>query len=324
MIRAMNKSFLKALIKESIDKILPMDSRYVLTDLPYHLNIGDILIWEGEKAYFKSRPDVRCINSTSSLTFDFPSLSQDTVIFLHGGGSFGDLWKGSREFRIKIVSEYGGNRIVMFPQSLCYQSASLMRADLTEFNKHKQLFICLRDLQSYNTVREYFDTERLFLVPDMALFADYIKPNQQLNSQGTLFIKRKDIEATKNEPFLPNGTDIRDWPSFETFKWRTLLFRLLSRLTREFKQGTPIRLDALLDLYFDSVMRPMIVGMGINFISQYETIITSRLYGLILAYLLDKEIFYTDSTTGKIPAFVKTWLDDCDRIKSANVIDLSR
>lgn len=314
----MNRSALKTLIKESIDNLLPMNSKYVLTDLPYHLNIGDILIWEGEKAYFRSRNDAKCVNSTSSLTFNFPTLTQDTVIFLHGGGSFGDLWAGSREFRIKIVNEYKNNKIVFLPQSLCYQSVFLMEKDLKEFNRHKKLFICMRDLSSYDTVKKYFDSERLFLVPDMALFMDCIKPNPnpKINLRENLFINRTDIESTGRVLSLPNETDIRDWPSFEVFRWRILLFRLLNRLTREFKQKRIYQLDSLLDFYFNSVMRPMIIELGINFISQYRTIITSRLHGLILAYLLEKEILYTDNTTGKISAFVNTWLNDCDRIKS--------
>ena len=37
---------LRALIFE---KLVPLiDNDYILVDLPYHSNIGDILIWEGE------------------------------------------------------------------------------------------------------------------------------------------------------------------------------------------------------------------------------------------------------------------------------------
>ena len=45
---------LRALIFE---KLVPLiDNDYILVDLPYHSNIGDILIWEGECCFLNSLP----------------------------------------------------------------------------------------------------------------------------------------------------------------------------------------------------------------------------------------------------------------------------
>lgn len=57
---------LKNLIKQNIDAITMGGGKYVITDLPYHTNIGDTLIWEGTRTYLTSRKDLKCLGRTSS------------------------------------------------------------------------------------------------------------------------------------------------------------------------------------------------------------------------------------------------------------------
>ena len=57
---------LRGIIKEKITPLITGD--YVLWDVPYYGNIGDILIWEGE-CQFLSSLSYKCLQSSASWTW---------------------------------------------------------------------------------------------------------------------------------------------------------------------------------------------------------------------------------------------------------------
>jgi pyruvyl transferase EpsO len=71
---------LKRLIEESLRPLITND--YILFDLPYHGNIGDTLIWEGEETFLKSLPH-KCISKSSCYTYMQKS-HKGIIILLHG------------------------------------------------------------------------------------------------------------------------------------------------------------------------------------------------------------------------------------------------
>ena len=74
---------LKFYIEKQLIPLIKND--YVLWDLPYHENIGDMLIWRGELAFLKQIP-YKKIDSCSLFTYKRNYLSDKTVILLNGGG----------------------------------------------------------------------------------------------------------------------------------------------------------------------------------------------------------------------------------------------
>ena len=59
------------------------------------------------------------------------------------------------------------------------------------------------------------------------------------------------------------------------------------------------------------------LSRGVQFISTYRTVYTTRLHGLVLSALLDKQTFFLDNSYGKVSALYSTWLQDTDNIKPA-------
>ena len=47
---------------------LLIDNDYILVDLPYHSNIGDVLIWEGERQFLSKLP-YKCLYKASMYTY---------------------------------------------------------------------------------------------------------------------------------------------------------------------------------------------------------------------------------------------------------------
>ena len=59
-------------------------AKHALFDAPYHTNIGDVLIWLGEKCFLEAAGS-RCEYVCSYFTCRFPELQSDTTILFQGG-----------------------------------------------------------------------------------------------------------------------------------------------------------------------------------------------------------------------------------------------
>lgn len=311
---------IKLLRKHILESISPLiSSKCILTDLPYHDNLGDILIWKGE-VDFLSHIGTKLLQTSSSNTFTFPEIDEDVTILLHGGGNFGDLYPFFHEFKKKVISRYKHNRIVMFPQSVWYEDERLIAEDARIMADHKDLYLCARDRWSYDFLCKHFSANNILLVPDMAFFIDdkILAPYRGKESGKTLFFRRLDKEITDRTPIrLDVDSDIRDWPTVERKpkrffyldKAHGLAYRLRDSITLSFLTNYCI------DILADRFIKDSLVKIGCEFLSPYSKVITTRLHAMILSVLLYKPVEYIDNSTGKLSAFAETWLDGLNSVK---------
>lgn len=312
-------------LRERIEKVLiPLiDHDYVLWGLPYHSNIGDMLIWEGEESLLK-KTGYRCVGRASQFTCDFPVLSPDTIIVLQGGGDFGDLWRWVQEFRLEVIRRYPANKIIVLPQSVYYQDTDLMLQDAEKMALHPRLVLCVRDKVSEKILKNYFRNE-ILLLPDMAfcIAADYFSNKQVQKTDIILFLKRGDKELSPC--FLPlknlsGKVDIRDWPSMEKNTFILKIFGGLS-ICRQLtgKYNCLHFLESLFgrweNLYAAYILRPHLIKQGVRFVSKYKQVYTTRLHVLILAVILGKEVSFLDNSYGKNSSFYHAWLSDLPKVK---------
>ena len=311
---------LKATIIEKLSPII--DTDYILLDLPYHNNIGDSLIWKGEEEFLKLFP-FRCLYRCSEQTYSKPQIDKDTLILLHGGGNFGDIWRTHSDFRLKIINDFPENKLVIFPQTVFYKDKSKLKKDAQLFSYHDNITICARDESSYKILKEHFTNNEILLIPDMAFFISnsilnkYKKPEQNK----VLFFKRKDKELQDYDfkRYLPERETIdqREWPSMDQSlvptKILNALFRGL-RISRKIGFGHK-QISQLIDLYANEVYMPFLLKIGIRFLSQYKYVYTTRLHGAILSILLKKPLTFFDNSYGKNSTFFDSWLKDFKNIK---------
>ncbi|WP_017725785.1 polysaccharide pyruvyl transferase family protein, partial [Acinetobacter baumannii] len=203
------KECLKALIDNTLKPLINSD--YVLWDLPYHINMGDILIWQGELDFLSNLP-YNMLDFGSSQTVNFPKLSKETTILLHGGGNFGDIYRSSQLFRNEVIKRYPENKIIILPQTVYYKNDSILKEDMNIMSKHSNLYVCVRDSYSKNLLSIYLDNKRIFLLPDMAFCMDdhYFSNNKGLGK--VLYMKRLDAEFKANGTSLDIKYDLMsDW-----------------------------------------------------------------------------------------------------------------
>lgn len=298
---------IKSLCAEIHSKLTPLiNSDYVLYDLPYHNNIGDLLIWKGELSFLKSRP-YRMLCKNSICTYQEHPLDSKVAILLHGGGNFGDIWREMQDFRLRIIEKYPQNPILVFPQTVFYENINTLKSDARLMGKHKNLTICARDSVSYKLLKENF-SNNILLVPDMAFCISPIQLEKyrRVAEDKTLFLKRsdkefKDIDYAFN-PKYP--VTVSDWPSMEHSDFVQLGMRYALKFRR---LHMPFVTDCYAGFY-----REQLIKKGVRFISSYREIYTTRLHVAILSVLLGKSFHFFDNSYGKNRAFYDTWLNDVD------------
>lgn len=305
-------------IKKNLGPII--DNDFVLLNIPLHVNIGDTLIFQGEKEFLESLP-FRWLNRGYRYE-NYNLISDDTIILLHGGGNFGDVWRVHQDFRVSIINKYPNNKIIVLPQTVYYDDNELITKDSIEFSKHQNLYICARDDKSFEFLCSKF-SNKILLVPDMAFcisnqtLSKFIKPIKK----HTLFLKRTDKELEHDKYLIEskNEIEVHDWPSFEQDpkSWKNYVY--LMKASRKFGKVKFMLLQRLFeqiaDFYFFYFCRPDFVKIGVSFISQYQNIYTTRLHGAILSVLLGKEVYLFDNSYGKNKSYYDTWFKENKKIK---------
>ena len=122
-------------------------------------------------------------------------------------------------------------------------------------------------------------------------------------------VKRKDKELCKeNISFSPLFNLFEsDWPSYEQVTWEEKGLKLAYKFRH-------LGLSSIIDLYAFYILRPQLIRKGIEFVSQYREIYTTRLHVFILSILLGKSCTIIDNSYGKNSSFYETWLKNVDGI----------
>lgn len=308
-----------------IERVLHLiDDDYILLDAPNYSNIGDSLIYEGEKEFLKLCPYEQLYAASNKFT-KLKNIPDRGIILLSGGGNFGDLWPSFQKFRSKIISHFKDRKIIIFPQSIFYEHSENLKRDAEIFNAHPNLTICARDIASYHLLQQHFPNNHIDLVPDMAFCLDLYRFIAKKTTGKALFLKRGDkelrLDDTGLEENFPKPDDkvleIKDWPGMDLppnelkankrkVRWNKHFTRLKLFLS---KDGRHVNAAFGQFPIYESHLQ---LQKGIDFINQYDRIYSTRLHGVILSLLLDKEVFVFDNSYGKNSNFYHTWLKDFD------------
>ena len=301
---------LKSLIRARIEPLLTGDCW--LLDVPYIRNVGDHLILKGELDFLRDCGRA-CKGLFPKKTFAFPKIPAGDVLLVQGGGNLGDIWPTHQKFVNGLVAKYPKNRIVVFPQSVCFQDMGLLAETQVVWACHPDLVVCARDRASYDFLRENFQKTRVLLVPDMALYADVSDcADRRQGGSGMLLLARLDKERRSAETVTEIQQTVlcetRDWPTMGSQDDR---YARLRRVVRLFS-----RWPAVVRAYYRYAYHPSVIRRGVESLCPYDTICTTRLHGLILSLLLGKrEIWFLDNSYGKIGSFVRTWLDGVEAVR---------
>ncbi len=285
-------------------QLLPIDRPLVYLDYPVHMNFGDLLIMRGTERFFADYGH-RVVSRAAYMNFvahDASRITRETVIVMHGGGNFGDLYPVHQNFREQIVRRFPDNRIVVLPQSVYFSSPLALERSARIFRQHRDLALCVRDHASLGQVRGKF-TDNTVLMPDMAHQLWRGSQPHPTAGERTLQLLRTDVEAAAHQQQVAAQQPM-DWLDFVP-RWSCQIFGRILRLhALEGKLGRKLGAHTLWHGYCDLLHR----HMESRFLG-YDEVITSRLHGMIFALLLGKRVRYLDNLYGKLNGYARTWFD---------------
>lgn len=288
-------------------------SDYILLDLPYYSNVGDVLIWQSTLDLLGELP-YKCLYSSSIETYSKPKIKDNVLIVFLGGGNFGDLWERHQIFRYRVMNDFPNNPILQLPQSVCFESDIKMEYDIDFFSKHKgKVYICLREKKSYDIIVNNYKNIEAFLLPDMVLSFDveqYCRKHNILikEGKGSLLVQRNDkekVEITMDK--LPDSLKISDWPSMDVTLPEMSRYHIINKYMNKLRLPVFIRYKVT-DWYFKQIMKDAIIKSGIKFILPYDVVFSTRLHAAILAFLLGKRTYIVDNSYGKCSGVYESWM----------------
>jgi len=289
------------IIRKTLTPLIKGD--YILLDLPYYSNIGDILIWKGTETFLNELSG-KCYGKHSKETFDFRPLPKDCTILLNGGGNFGDIWREHQEFRLEVMRVYPENDIIILPQTIFYENKDVLESDIEKMNQHKHLTICARDKDSSLLLKNNNFAGVLLTLPDMAfcIKQEELKEAMFHDGKGTLLLMRRDKELkTINDECFFKDISYEDWPDIEESGKEAWHFLMMHD-------------DKESDSFFQNEYFPKRIEQGVQFASSYTDVYSTRLHVAILRLLLDLPVVMLDNSYGKNKSFFDTWLTNANHV----------
>jgi exopolysaccharide biosynthesis predicted pyruvyltransferase EpsI len=302
-------------IEEILKPLLHQKGEHIcIIDPPGHPNVGDSAILLGELDFIarnfpSSRVSYYDVNNYSPNADRY--IEEATILLIHGGGNFGDIWPHHHELRMRVLKQFSHKSIIQLPQSIHFSDKITSRSTADIIRQQRDFTLLVRDQESYEYVNTNFDC-KVLLSPDMA-FA--MKPIARKSpTVGYLCLLRTDKEVVANHRSIfeaLRGTsktvEVRDWLDGPRNS-STRLDHMLRRLTRKLPAVTAPLRSAMMSVRQQYAKQRL--AYGIELLSKGATVVTDRLHGHILCCLMDIPHFVFDSYGGKISAFHATWTQD--------------
>ncbi len=315
---------LQANIHHVLAPYVPASGKIALLDFPDHPNVGDSAIWSGEIEYFRKMHNIRPAYVCTFQNICWETLNNslpEGVIFLHGGGNFGDIWPAHQEFREQVLERLRNRKIVQLPQSLYFSNPEALKRAAGIINAHPDFTLLVRDRKSLAIAKQAFNC-RVELCPDMAFCLGAI-PKPVRISHKLLLLLRTDKEQI-NVPGvvnLPSQSYMTDWPEDDPSLKRMARKKTILKLFPRLSLGTLNRIKGR-ELYYRQLAKARI-DTGLRLLSSAQYIITDRLHVHILSILLGIRHSTLDNSYGKLSSFIEAWTKECDITTSKPSIALA-
>lgn len=282
------------------------ERKIILFGIPIHGNIGDHLLAEAESIFLKKYvPEFTIFEIPLDFyevekQFLFQVIRKDDLILISGGGWLGSLWPYEEKIVHEICSYYKNNMIVVFPQTIYYESnssdADKFLNDAKEIYKQcKNLTLILREKKSYDFARNNFNCNTL-LLPDMALTYRVDNISVKNNNMEVVLCLRRDREKQLTD------------------EKREYLNTILSKFRI-------IKIDTVINGSINPQERKKYINNICNVMKSSNLVITDRLHGMLMAVISGIPCIAIDNKTAKVKNVYETWLKDNKNVLFLNDLE---
>ncbi len=282
--------------------------KIIIMGIPAHNNIGDAAIVDAEIKFLRNNFRGYEIKLYSEENFEQVAINakndinDEDIIFIHGGGNIGNLYKWIEYGRRKVIQTYPNNTIISFPQTTYFENNDDGKNELEIskkiYNNHKNLILLARETKSFEIMKKHFVNARIYLTPDIVMTEKYIKNIERKN---VLLLLRNDIEKKIEK----NHVD----------KIRKIL---------KDKTGNIIVSDTIANTGINNLndmIRQKIIINKIKQCQKAKIVITDRLHGVIFSVITQTPCIILNNFNYKLEESYNTWLKALNYIKLCDNID---
>lgn len=277
---------------------------------PDYGNIGDLAIGYAQQKFLEDNlPGYTVFSIPVADTYIYlrhikKNIKQGDVIFLVGGGSFGDLYPKADFGRVFLAKYFRKNKICFFPQTMVFRDTEYGNRRLVEtrraFAACNDLTLVARETQSYAAMRKEF-SNKVLLSPDIVFS---LLPDMQAKTaearDGIVFTLRADEEkfvAQEKEDALIH---------FVKAHYGPVHFR-----------------DTAVDpAKFDYAKKDFYIQDTLDLYRRSQLVITDRLHGMIFAFITGTPCIVLPNSNHKIQGTYDDWLMGCNYITLLGDVDL--
>lgn len=303
-------------LSERIDKTLaPLVAgraeRICIIDPPHHPNVGDHAIFLGELSFIRRNFPYGRIDFFDTANYT-PACDRfiwdSSVILLHGGGNFGEIWPRHHAIRMEILKRFPGIPIVQFPQSISFATQQAVDETARAIEKQGNFTLLVRDRNSQQFAEKHFPC-RSVLCPDMAFALGSL--GRRPASVDIFCLLRTDKEVIADHAGVlqllakrSGSLEVADWierPGSRVARWDKSIGHNWRR------RPWTIAFSRSLALGVREKYARQRLSFGLDLLSKGSLVVTDRLHAHILSCLLGVRHLLFDSLDGKISALHDTW-----------------
>lgn len=272
---------------------------------PRHGNIGDSAIAEAERKFILDTFKGDCRISDVFMDdygYDYEMwdklIQKKDIICLHGGGNLGDLWYDEELFREGVIERFPNNRIIMFPQTMMFQSEENLERARRVYNGHKKLTMVARDQITYESMKKAFDKCDIVLTPDIVLsFGNLFKVYDSDHRNNIGLCMRNDVERALDDDSMK------------------VLYEYLDKKGYEYDL-----FDMVDDVSITIENRLELIRKKLKRISGYKLIITDRLHAMVFCSLTGTPCIVFGNNHHKVSGCYE-WIKNLKHIQLVGSVD---
>lgn len=283
-----NDNFVKEISKYKDKK------KIVLIGLPEYDNLGDLAIGYAECSFIQNNKtdDYDFLPVTERCFEKYLKqikkvINANDIIFIQGGGNFGNQYYDQERIRRKILRNFKENKMYLMPSTFYMKNDKNIDNFVKRYNT-KKFSIFLREKYSFELAKKHFKNQ-LYLVPDIVLSLEHVVTKNSRDGIGLCI--RKDIERKVSK-------EQEDKIKQSVYRNRNKLFMFdtSNKKTNNFED-------------YQEIMRNIF-----DEISKYELVITDKLHCMIFCAITGTPCIALGNYNYKIKG-VHEWIQHYDFVK---------
>lgn len=292
-------------LHERLRKSLAPGQPYALVDFPNHANCGDSAIWLGAISILRALSGDDPAYACSVSSFSSEELLQqcpEGPIFISGGGNLGDIWHGHQALRETILQRFPDRPVVQLPQSIHFRDERKKASFARLASQHPNFLLLVRDRPSLAFAAN-IDVET-DLCPDMAFGLGAMERDgpADISVLALLRADREQQQSAEAVSAAQTAGYVCDWPvedaKFGTENWKKQRLQLLLRGVFSQEQRRLRYMHAIAEKR---------LSRGTSILSRGKVVITDRLHGHILSFLMGIPSVILDNSYGKVSRYAEVW-----------------